>query len=55
MPLTVVDPTTYKRITKYSEAANISVDLAIVEAINEWMDMTGDLLMETQTYDKLTT
>lgn len=53
MPLIVVDSTTYKRIQEFASSANISIDLAIIEAINEWMDTTGDLLIES--IDKLTT
>lgn len=45
MPLTILDPKTFKRINDYAEAANVSIDLAIVEAVNEFMDTTGDLLL----------
>jgi hypothetical protein len=44
-PLSIIDSRTYKRISKYAEMANISIDRAIVEAVNEWMDITGDLLV----------
>lgn len=45
MPLNVLDPSTFKRISEYADVANVSIDLAITEAVNEFMDTTGDLLL----------
>lgn len=46
MPYIAVDPVTYQRLERYAQAANISVDLAFIEAANEFMDLTGDLLLD---------
>lgn len=60
MPLVVIDVRTFKRIERYADASNISVDLAIIEAVNEWFDTTGKLLLEpletaiTSTHAKMT-
>jgi hypothetical protein len=46
MPLVMLDEKTFKRIEKFACKANISIDLATVDAVNEFMDMTGDLLLQ---------
>jgi hypothetical protein len=38
----------YRRIKKYARAANITIDQAVNDAVREWMDMTGDLLLEEE-------
>lgn len=48
MPYIVVDQFTYQRLQRYAEVANISVDLAFIEAANEYMDLTGDLLLDME-------
>lgn len=46
MPLVMLDEKTFKRLERFASIANISVDLATVDAVNEFMDQTGDLLMQ---------
>lgn len=46
MPLVMLDEKTFKRLERFASIANISVDLATVDAVNEFMDRTGDLLMQ---------
>lgn len=46
MPLVMLDEKTFKRIERFASMANISIDLAAVDAVNEFMNQTGDLLMQ---------
>lgn len=46
MPLVMLDEKTFKRLERFASIANISIDLATVDAVNEFMDRTGDLLMQ---------
>lgn len=36
----------YQRIMEYAEVAGIALERAASEAVNGWMDSTGDLVME---------
>jgi predicted DNA-binding protein len=45
MCLIRLQPETHKRIQEYAEAAGIPVERAASEAIDKWMDATGDLVM----------
>lgn len=46
MPLVVIDPATHYRIAKYALANNISVDLAIVEVVSDWLDSREDTFID---------
>lgn len=37
--------TTFTRLAKYAQIANISVEQAINDACKEWMDTEGDMLV----------
>lgn len=45
MPFVCLTEDSYKRIEGYAEAAGISVQRAVSEAVGEWMDTTGDAVM----------
>ena len=38
-------PETHARIAQYASAAKIPVDQAASEAVDKWMDATGDLVL----------
>jgi hypothetical protein len=50
MPQITIVPAAYRRISEYANFAGISAEKAVKEAVNEWMDTTGDLLIE---YDSI--
>jgi hypothetical protein len=52
MPLIVLDSATFNRVATYADTANLSIDTAIVQIINEWMDTTGDLILAEVVSDK---
>lgn len=41
-----LDQDTYKRIARYSSLTGISANLVVKEALNEWMEETGSLVLE---------
>lgn len=48
MPLVSLDTVTLERITKLAARFNITIELALKKAVNEYMDMTGDFLVESE-------
>jgi len=42
MPLAVIDPVTHSRLAQYAMQNNISIDLAIVEIVSDWLDSRED-------------
>jgi hypothetical protein len=49
MPYFFVEPQTYRRIDQFARISGINVVAAIQGALNEWMDTTGDLVVEFAT------
>ena len=45
MPWVKLDKATYRRLEYFAKRSFIEIDRAAIEAINEWMDMTGDLII----------
>jgi hypothetical protein len=46
VPYTLLDYQTHCRIEKYAEAAGTTVRAAIKDALNEWMDVIGDPILQ---------
>jgi hypothetical protein len=40
-----ITPEAFARIEEYAEVAGMSVDLAASEAIDKWMDSTGEIVL----------
>ena len=42
----VLSEVAYRRIQEYASFAGISIECAVSDAITEWMESTGDLVVE---------